>query len=56
MKGKFRLTVTLSLTIVALLFTSTRMPADTSTCAGVSNTLPFTDIAGGRLWASGQCQ
>jgi hypothetical protein len=46
MKTKFRMTVTLSLTIVALLLTSTRMPADTSTCGGVSTTLPFSDAAG----------
>src|SRR5262252_168449 len=46
MKTKFRMIVTLSLTVVALLVASTRMPADTSTCSGVSTTLPFTDVAG----------
>jgi sugar lactone lactonase YvrE len=46
MKEKLRSAVILSLTIVVLLFTSSRLPADTDTCAGAMTTVPFTDIAG----------
>jgi len=45
MKEKVRSAVILCLTIVVLLFTSSRLPADTGTC-GVLVTLPFTDVAG----------
>jgi hypothetical protein len=46
MKEKLRSAVILSLTIVVLLFTSSRLPADTGTCGGAMVTLPFTDVAG----------
>ena len=46
MKEKLRSTVILSLTIVVLLLTSSRLPADTGTCGGAMVTLPFTDVAG----------
>jgi hypothetical protein len=34
------------LTIAILLFTSSRLPADTGTCGGAMTTVPFTDVAG----------
>jgi hypothetical protein len=46
MKEKLRSAVILLLTIVVLLFTSSRLPADTGTCGGAMTTLPFTDVAG----------
>jgi len=46
MKEKLRSAVILSLTIVVLLFTSSRLPADTGTCGGAMTSLPFTDVAG----------
>jgi len=46
MKEKLRSAVILSLAIVVLLFTSSRLPADTGTCGGAMVTLPFTDVAG----------
>ena len=46
MKEKFRSALILSLTIVVLLLTSSRLPADTSTCSGAMVTLPFTDVSG----------
>jgi hypothetical protein len=45
MKEKLRPAVILCLTIVVLLFTSSRLPADTVTCGGAMVTVPFTDIA-----------
>jgi hypothetical protein len=44
MKEKVRSTAILSLTIIVLLLTSTRLPADTGTCGGAMTTLPFTDV------------
>src|SRR5262249_53577274 len=46
MKEKLRSAAILSLTIVVLLFTSSRLPADTGTCGGAMTTLPFTDVMG----------
>jgi hypothetical protein len=46
MKEKLRSAVILSLTIVVLLLTSSRLPADTGTCGGAMVTLPFTDVTG----------
>jgi hypothetical protein len=46
MKARFRSAVILSLTIIVLLLTSSRMPADTGTCGGATTTLPFTDVMG----------
>jgi len=46
MKEKLRSAVTLSLAIVVLLFTSSRLPADTGTCGGAMTPLSFTDVAG----------
>jgi hypothetical protein len=46
MKEKFRSAVILSLTIVVVLMTSTRLPADTGMCGGAMTTVPFTDVLG----------
>src|SRR6516165_7512639 len=46
MKARFRSVVVLSSTIVVLLLTSNRLPADTGTCGGAMTTLPFTDVMG----------
>jgi hypothetical protein len=40
----------LCLTIVVLLFTSSRLPADSGTCGGGMVTLPFTDVAGNNFF------
>jgi hypothetical protein len=54
MKEKLRSAVILFLTIVVLLFTSNRLPADTGTCGGAMNmtTLPFTDVMGNIFFCS----
>jgi hypothetical protein len=46
MKTRFRLVVILSLTIGVLLFTSSRLPADTGMCGAAMTTVPFTDVMG----------
>jgi Repeat of unknown function (DUF6923) len=46
MKENLRSALILLLTIVVLLFTSSRLPADTGTCGGAMTTLPFTDVGG----------
>src|SRR6478736_7448460 len=46
MKEKIRSGAILSLTVLVLLLTSTRLPADTGTCGGATVTLPFTDVMG----------
>ena len=46
MKEKIRSAGLLCLTILVLLLTSTRLPADTGTCGGAMTALPFTDVAG----------
>src|SRR6516165_6530580 len=45
MKDKLRSAMILALTVIVLLFTSNRLPADTGTCGGAMTTLPFTDVA-----------
>jgi hypothetical protein len=53
MKEKLRSAVILFLTIVVLLFTSNRLPADTGTCGGMTmTTLPFTDVMGNIFFCS----
>ena len=44
MKDRLRSATTLALTIVVLMFTSTRLLADAGTCGGAMTTLPFTDV------------
>jgi hypothetical protein len=46
MKDRLRSASILALTIVVLLMTSSRLPADTDTCGGAMTTLPFTDVMG----------
>src|SRR5215813_3250029 len=46
MNRKLHASVTLALTLVICLLASSRMPADTGSCGGVSTTVPFTDVAG----------
>src|SRR6516165_3109066 len=52
MKARFRSVVVLSSTIVVLLLTSNRLPADTGTCGGAMTTLPFTDVMGNIFFCS----
>jgi hypothetical protein len=44
MKDKLRSAMILALTVIVLLFTSNRLPADTGTCGGAMTTVPFTDV------------
>ncbi len=46
MNRKFRIGLVATFSLAVLLSASTRLPADTGTCGGVSTTLPFTDVAG----------
>src|SRR5262252_4824820 len=46
MNKRLHALITLVLIVVICVLASKRMPADTSTCGGVSTTLPFTDVAG----------
>jgi hypothetical protein len=46
MKEKLRAAVILCLTVLVVLMTSMRLPADTGTCGGAMVTLPFTDVTG----------
>jgi hypothetical protein len=46
MKARFRSAVILSLTIVVLLLTSNRLPADTGMCGAAMTTVPFNDVMG----------
>src|SRR5580765_3770541 len=46
MNKKLNSASVLALTIIVLILTSSRLPADTSACGGVATTLPFTDVAG----------
>jgi hypothetical protein len=46
MKEKLRSVVILSLSVGVILMASTRLPADTGTCASHLITLPFTDVMG----------
>jgi hypothetical protein len=46
MKDRLRSASIMALTIIVLILTSKRLPADTSTCGGAMVTLPFTDVSG----------
>jgi len=46
MNRKFRTGLVATFSLAVVLSASTRLPADTGTCGGVSTTLPFTDVAG----------
>jgi hypothetical protein len=50
MKARFRSVVILSLAIVVLLLTSSRLPADTGMCGGAMTTLPFADVMGNQFF------
>src|SRR5262250_2313998 len=52
MKDKLRSVTILALTVIVLLFTSNRLPADTGTCGGAMTTLPFTDVMGNIFFCS----
>ena len=52
MKARFRSVVILFLTIVVLLLTSTRLPADTGVCGAGMTTVPFTDVMGNIFFCS----
>jgi hypothetical protein len=46
MKARFRSAVILFLTIIVILLTSNRLPADTGMCGAAMTTVPFTDVMG----------
>src|SRR5262252_9522243 len=50
MKEKLRSAAFLCLSIVVLVLSSARMPADTGMCGGAMTTLPFADVMGNQFF------
>ncbi len=46
MRRKLRSALVLASILLVLVVTSNRLPADTGTCGGLAETLPFTDVTG----------